>query len=74
MRDRAASNNVAVDFRKVVFPHMVDIRCISHTLNIVSDNIHTPHLSDFMLSWLSLYVAIVQKLKLSGGNRAVAYL
>lgn len=55
MRDRAASNNVAVNFLKVVFPRLLDIGCFSHTLDLVGDKVRAPCLSDFMLSWLSLF-------------------
>ena len=52
MRDRAASNNVALN---VMFTRMLDIGCFLHTLDLVGDKICTPHLSEFMLSWNSLF-------------------
>ena len=55
MRDRASCNNVAVRFLKVMFTRMLDVGCFSHTLDLVGDKICTPHLSEFMLSWLSLF-------------------
>jgi len=55
MRDRAASNNVAVRFLKVMFTHMLDIGCFSHTLVLDGDKICIPHRSEFMLSWNSLF-------------------
>ena len=55
MRDCASCNNVAVRFLKVIFPRLLDVGCFSHTLDLVGDKIRTPNLSDFMLSWLSLF-------------------
>ena len=55
MRDRAAVNNVAVKFIQVLYTRMLDIGCFSHTLNLVGDKICIPTLSDFILSWLSLF-------------------
>ena len=55
MRDRAAVNNVAVRFMKVLYNNLLDIGCVSHTLDLVGDKICVPTLSDFMLSWLSLF-------------------
>ena len=51
MRDRAAVNNVAVRFMKVLHKNLLDVGCFSHTLDLVGDRIC---LSDFLLSWLSL--------------------
>ena len=55
MRDRAAVNNVAVRFMKVLYNNLLDVGCFSHTLDLVGDKICVPTLSDFMLSWLSLF-------------------
>ena len=55
MRDRAAVNNVAVRFMKVLYTNLLDVGCFSHTLDLVGDKICVPTLSDFMLSWLSLF-------------------
>lgn len=54
-RDRASSNNVAVRFLRIVFTQLIDIGCFSHTLDLVGDKMSVPHLSDFMISWLSLF-------------------
>ena len=55
MRDRAAVNNVAVQFVKVLYNNLLDIGCVSHALDLVGDKICVPTLSDFMISWLSLF-------------------
>lgn len=55
MRDRAACNNVAVRTLKVVYPTILDIGCFSHTLDLVGGKFSTPHLSDFVTWWISLY-------------------
>ena len=52
MRDCAAVKNVAVRFIKVLY-NILDVRCFSHTLDLVGDKVCVPTLSDFMLSWLS---------------------
>ena len=55
MRDRASVNNVAVRFIKVLYANAFDVGCFSHTLDLVGDKISIPNLSDFMLSWTSLF-------------------
>ena len=39
MRDRAATNNVALRTLKVLYPNLVDIGCFSHTLDHVGENL-----------------------------------
>jgi len=55
MRDCAASNNVAVRFLKVMFTHMLDIGCFSHTLDLVGGQNLYPSPIRIMLSWNSLF-------------------
>ena len=40
---------------KIVFPALVDVRCFSHTLDLVEDKFCTPVLSSFIIRWLSLF-------------------
>ena len=55
MHDRAATNNVALRTLKVVYPTVVDVGCISHTLNLVGEKFSTPHLNEFSTWWVSLF-------------------
>ena len=55
MRDRAATNNVAVRTLKVLYPNCVDIGCFSHTLDHVGEKFHTPVLEEFISAWISLF-------------------
>ena len=55
MHDRAACNMVALRTLTVVFPKLVDVGCFSHTLDLVRGNFTTPHLSSFMVWWISLF-------------------
>lgn len=39
----------------VMYPKLPDLRCISHTLDIVGGKFKVPTLSLFMTSWVSLF-------------------
>ena len=55
MRDRAAVNNVAMHTLKVVYPDVLDVGCFSHTLDLVGRKVNAPHLSEFVMAWVSLF-------------------
>ena len=55
MHDRAACNGIAMRTLKIVFPALVDVRCFSHTLDLVGDKFCTPVLSSFINWWISLF-------------------
>ncbi|XP_065892612.1 uncharacterized protein [Dysidea avara] len=55
MRDRAASNGVAMRTVKVLYPNLVDIGCFSHTIDRVGENFHTPILHEFGIAWVSMF-------------------
>ena len=55
MHDRASVNGAAVHIVKVVYHNIVDIGCISHTLDIVGDKFRTPNLNHFFTLWNSLF-------------------
>lgn len=55
MHDRASINAAVVRIVKVVYPNMVDIGCISHTLDIVGDKFKTPNLNHFFTLRNSLF-------------------
>ena len=55
MRDRASSNNVAMNTMKVLYPVLVDIGCYSHTLDRIGEQFVAPTLNEFITSWISLF-------------------
>ena len=55
MRDRASINNVALKTLKIVYPALLDVGCMSHTLNLVGEHFKLPNLLDFLNSWLLLF-------------------
>ena len=55
MRDCAATNNVALQTLKVVYPNLVNVGCFSHTIDHVGERFDTPILDEFMSAWVSLF-------------------
>ena len=55
MRDGASVNGVAMRTVGVIFPDVLDVRCFSHTLDLVGDKFETPTLSTFISYWISLF-------------------
>ena len=55
MHDRAATNNIAMRTLKVIYPSVVDIGCFSHTLDLVGEKFCTPHMNDFVSSWVTMF-------------------
>ena len=55
MRDRAATNNVALRTLKVLYPYLIDIGCFSHTIDHVGEKFETPVLSEFISAWINLF-------------------
>lgn len=55
MHDRASANTVAMRTLKVVYPSVIDVGCFSHTLDLVGEKFCTPHLSEFITWWVSLF-------------------
>ena len=55
MHDRAACNGVALRTIKIIYPHLVDVGCFSHTLDLVGSKFETPTLSTFIMWWISLF-------------------
>ena len=37
MRDGASVNGLAMEVVKVIYPHIMDVHCFSHTLDLVGD-------------------------------------
>ncbi len=55
MRDGASVNGLAMGVVKVIYPHIMDVRCFSHTLDLVGDKFQTPLLASFCSYWISLF-------------------
>jgi len=47
MRDGVTVNAAAMRTLKIMYPDVLDIRCISHTLDLVGDKFKAPNLSLF---------------------------
>ena len=55
MRNRAATNNVALRTLKVLYPNIVDIGCFSHPMDHVGEKFVTPVLEEFISGLISLF-------------------
>ena len=55
MHDRAATNGVAMRTVKVIYPLLLDVGCFSHMLDLVGEKFCTPHLTEFITWWVSLF-------------------
>ena len=55
MKDRAATNNIALRTLKVLYPNIVNTGCFSHTLEHVGEKFETPVLEEFISVWISLF-------------------
>ena len=55
MRDRASMNTAAMRTVRIMYPMALDIRCLSHTLNIVGEKFKAPTLHLFTTLWISLF-------------------
>ena len=55
MKDRASVNEVAVRTLKIVYPSLLSVGYFSHTIDRVGEQFCTPHLSEFITSWISLF-------------------
>lgn len=54
-RDRASVNNVAMRTISILYNSMVNIGCLSHTLDHVGKNMNTPILEELTKHWISLF-------------------
>ena len=55
MHDRASVNSAAMRTVRVMYPHVLDIGCISHTLDLVGGKFKCPSLHLFFTLWISLF-------------------
>lgn len=55
MQDGASVNNVAMRTLSVIYPYVFDVRCVSHTLDLVGGKFIFPVLVSFIVSWIALF-------------------
>ena len=55
MHYRASVNSCAMQTIKIVFPHIIDVGCYSHTIDLVGEKFDTPILDEFIRLWISLF-------------------
>ena len=55
MRDSARANNVAIQTLKIVYPYILDVGCVSHTIDHVGEKIKTDILDEFVKGWIGLF-------------------
>ena len=55
MRDRASVNNVAIRTLSIIYPSILDVGCIAHTLDHVGEKFKTSVLNNFVSLWISLF-------------------
>ena len=55
MRDGASVNNAAMKIMMVVYPDILDVRCFSHTLDLIGDKFCTPVLTGFSSLCISFF-------------------
>ena len=55
MRDGASVNGTAMRLVSVMYPNALDIRCLSHLLDLVGDKFQVPTLNHFMTLFISLF-------------------
>ena len=56
MRDGASVNHVAMRTVSIMYPHVLDIECVSHTLDLIGNKYKTPVLSFFVSLWIRLFL------------------
>ena len=56
MRDRASVNTAAMRVISVMYPKLLDVGCLSHTLDLVGGKFKVPTLNLFITLWISLFV------------------
>ena len=56
MKDWAAVNEMAVRTLKIVYPNLLCVGCFFHIIDRVGEHFDTPNLSDFIRSWISLFL------------------
>ena len=55
MSDHSSVNNTAVRTLKIAYPQLIDIGCLSHTIDHVGEHFVMPHLSECISNWINLF-------------------
>ena len=55
MRNQASSNSVVMKTLKVLYLNLVDIGCISHTIDRVGEIFYNPILYELGIAWVSIF-------------------
>jgi len=55
MRGGASINNVAMCALSVIYPYVLDVHCVSHTLDLVGGKLDIPVLVSFIQLWITLF-------------------
>lgn len=55
MRDGASVNGAAMQIVKVVYPHVLDVTCFSHAIDLVGNHFEVPTLDRFITWWIQLF-------------------
>lgn len=70
MRERASVSNVATRILQVIYSQLIDVRCFSHTWNLIGEKMKIPSLNTFASLWISLFFfPIAPSQKLFGNNK-----
>ena len=55
MWDRASVNNLAMSILRVMYPHVLDVECFSHTIDNAGHNFAPPVIDEVGSSWVWLF-------------------
>ena len=56
MRDGASTNGVAVRTLAILYPNILDVKCLSHTLDRVGEHFDIRVLNEFTSLWVSMFI------------------
>ena len=55
MHEGSAVNTVAMNTVSIVYPNILDVGCMSHTIDHVGDKFLTPLLDEFVTAWVQMF-------------------
>ena len=55
MHDTASVNSVAMHTVTVVYNHICDVGCLSHTIDSVGEHLSVQVLNDFIKTWIGMF-------------------
>ena len=68
----ASVNTVAMTTISIVYPNLLDIGCMSHTIDYVGDKFLTPVLDEFVTAWVQMFSHVVPSLACCGAIELVS--